>query len=1257
MADDNLEVQSKITLRSSSGNWLFAKQDFQSWYEEGSQLPSSRMLLLIGPPGTGKSVICKSTASYLKSRGGNIQYHTFNKTHQLKQTASFCLRSIAAQAALYHKEFQTAILRLHEKTGVRFNQNHSFQSIWDRVFEDILFKLQSSTPLFWVLDSIDESDSTAVILQRLSSIQSKTPIKVFATCRPIKGIPTSAETRLATYFLQPSDTEADMLEFVTRTIRDTLPNDSATEKFVQDEIMSKAEGSFLWTRLALEMLQDNWHTKDDIKAALTRVPSGMTAMYSRMVTLMEDQGSRNSHLARHVLAWVVCSWRPLYINELEEALKPAFGTFTNLALTITQICGHFITIDRSDERGPRACLIHITAKEFLTKENEAGAPWINSKRAHQDIARTCLSYLCDDKWRGQLGSLGGLSGTSRFASSGKHTNRLLAISTTYPLLPYATWHWAYHLKKSPTEEFELLEIIETFMISHSLSWIEAIAFSGNMIHLVRSARYLKAYVKKTSKSSCNNTKWIQSWATDFIRIASKFATNLIMSPSSVYRNIPPMCPTQSMVARAFGPRRLGSLSVTGSPMQTWDDCLASIIIDNDEQPSQVLANDIHFFTLVSSLGEITVWNAETCEKLHVLKHDEFVALIAIGNSGALLVASSLSKFYIWDTASARILHEIPKTADARVHDLVIGPGETEILAAFENFVIETIHVESGKSSQQHLDVSRLDVGYQNCPWCQSISPDGTKVAMGWRGRPPLVWDLRNGHGAVPLKCRSRAVSDSAMYPKDLVWHPDSGSLVVLCQDTTVYEWRIFDDELIEFSHIKAHQVTFSPDGSLFLSSDHEGTLSIWTLPRLGLIYSLKNSGDPLSTVVFSPDNQRFYDIRGSNCNIWEPDALIRSDDPDLEETGSLSGSIATEAVISTQQSTSSHITVLVVGPTDKVFACGREDGSVVIHDALYGGRLRKVYNHTGSNDVTLLAWSSQGKFIASCDLSSLIIVKRLQQKDNGKWAVFPVMEHRLEGAVDQLLFSSDENFLLITTSTKIRVWDMKAKVEKYAVPSISHDRRYWVPGSIRRDLFGLGENDVQLLDWATGLQARDENDGFAGANNPDLSSLHDSVKRTEHSAQSGQNTIIWSSSVNAGSHHVVATVQEQDHHWTSAYRHLQLTVRNLSTKPELSQKISPLICNKIKQLLGTIENNLLFLSFDGWICSYNIAPLILAGNHRRLSTGVMSRKEDLEGFRRHFYIPRDWLNTASADAVANADGTIFFPKQGEVAIVRNGLRF
>ena len=114
--------------------------------------------------------------------------------------------------------------------------------------------------------------------------------------------------------------------------------------------------------------------------------------------------------------------------------------------------------------------------------------------------------------------------------------------------------------------------------------------------------------------------------------------------------------------------------------------------------------------------------------------------------------------------------------------------------------------------------------------------------------------------------------------------------------TKMVDWNIDDDTQTEHSHLAAREMAVSPDGALLLTSDHNGTLSVWTTGQFRLIYQVKYD-EFVRDLAFAPDGQRFYDVRGTLCNVWEPDALIRSDDSGREDASSIHETTFSEPIV------------------------------------------------------------------------------------------------------------------------------------------------------------------------------------------------------------------------------------------------------------------------------------------------------------------------------------------------------------------------
>jgi hypothetical protein len=70
------------------------------------------------------------------------------------------------------------------------------------------------------------------------------------------------------------------------------------------------------------------------------------------------------------------------------------------------------------------------------------------------------------------------------------------------------------------------------------------------------------------------------------------------------------------------------------------------------------------------------------------------------------------------------------------------------------------------------------------------------------------------------------------------------------------------------------------------------------------------------------------------------------------------------------------------------------------------------------------------------------------------------------------------------------------------------------------------------------------------------------------------------------------------------------------------------------------DNQLVFLSKSGW-----------------LSTLALDLAADGVSAKRHFFLPQDWLDSASLGLVhVTTEGALFCPKDSEVGVIRNGFK-
>ena len=332
----------------------------------------------------------------------------------------------------------------------------------------------------------------------------------------------------------------------------------------------------------------------------------------------------------------------------------------------------------------------------------------------------------------------------------------------------------------------------------------------------------------------------------------------------------------------------------------------------------------------------------------------------------------------------------------------------------------------------------------------AFSQDSKRIAIAYRGRPVLVWRMNLNRRQPPLRCIRRddihkKEGDAWNAPEVVLWQPDSSNILILYQDTKLVYWNVDEGTQTEHSHIDAREMVMSCDGNLLFTSNNNGTLSVWSIGQFRLIYQLVYD-ELVRDIAFAPDAQRFYDIRGTACNVWEPDALVRCDDY-CQEDSSTHDTLFSAPVVPSDDNSRIQVSSLVCDNNDTYFCAGKEDGTVTVYDMENAQSLRKLYSHSNSVSVIDITWSKWQKYIASADDSGHVVAKRLEkptQQSNKKWKVFSLLDIKLGTAITQLLFSQSEEFMLICSVSLDCIWSTKTKEKLFQVERHDNASRQWI---------------------------------------------------------------------------------------------------------------------------------------------------------------------------------------------------------------------
>lgn len=1243
-------------------DWILSEPGFKLWLEETSE---SRVAWLNARPASGKSILASHIINHIRETGHDCQYYFFRFGDQTKRSLNGLLRSLGFQIAKDIPAFRRELTMLVSE-GIKLQKTDA-RIIWQKIFVSILFKLVLSRPLYWVIDALDEADSPRILPDLLQGLSSScTPIRVLIVSRRTELL-SIAFDRLSVStpldLIQKCGQEhitSDIQMYVQKEMK-YMRGSNELKRQIMEIILERANGNFLWVHLVLEEIV-SCHTEQAIRQTLKEVPAGMGPLYQRMEQAIAGCPKQEDRiLAKTLLGWTICARRSLSLKELSQALLPEFPEFLDLKTTIQAVCGQFIVVDDRSH----VAMVHQTARDYLTKTSNLELS-VDLKRSHEALFGKTLSFLLDPKLRSKL-------------ERNQHT-----VLVAEPFLVYAATSWTYHLHQAATASEDTLDLLVKFFRGpFVLTWINSLALFSQLEALVKAARVLLTFVSLNRKLNLQKNpllhrlqdlELLESWACDLVKIVGKFGTHLLSVPTAIYKLIPPFCPQGSMIYQQFNRPDSSGLSISGFSNTTWNDCLTRISFHNGVKARSITCGG-RYFAVSSSIGTVVLYDSFDFEEICRLRHAEHVTTMAFNRRTDRFVSYGLKTTKIWAVPLGQLLVSITNPEDTKAMAITFTESDTKIITGSDDKLIRYFCVDNVDGAWQSLDptllreTSQIDGGFITSPCCMVFNTDATQIAVAYRGYPLSVWAI-NGPRLIG-RCKRVAEhkpnqarpSVTWMAVDRVTWNPVTGHLLGLYKDGSIFKWDPVGDENQE-GRTTADEIEVSPDGRLFVTSDSNGTVKVWSFAYLTVVYQL-SSESLVTGLAFSPDCRRFYDLRGSSITAWEPNSIIRFSDTEeahsetaSEDQTPTSMSQASEACVAPVN----PICALAAAPRNFLFCAGNEDGAVDLYDKSLGKMLELV-KFLNFLTVAHIAWGADGRHIAAADLGGHIIVKRLNpsRSDTGKahWEVQSMLTSKVEidvGGIYQILLNPDSTMLLIISQHRGQIWSVERGCIHAASPLEKGGARKWLNHPLQKNLLlGFGTTDLKIFRWndlmeVACLNLSDswlrsqgrtsfENDNAQSLSLTQLSINLSSGPKADDSvskamlAQDGRHLLVQTSEVSAqGRTRKSLLIFEVSL--------LEFPHDKTSTTALSPVDISSEILLRIEVLLGILPGGkLVFLDKDMWVCTVSLGSI-----------------DGAQALRRHYFIPRDWASTECLEQCCMLDdGTFLCPKDGEVAVITAGL--
>ena len=1203
-------------------------------YEWSLPSPKSKLLWLCGRPGCGKSILSSFLVHHLRDEGSSVQHFHFRGGDETKRSIGSLLRRLAFQIAVQFPAFRKALLKLAE--GGCKVPDVDWKSTWKRIYVDILFRMELCTPVYWVIDALDESSAGQAVLELLVDIQrSRTPIHVLVTGRQ-NPVLSSAVKRISSRLecsILPVDCDlTDMRTYIDDELQ-YFAWEPPLKHDITHKILDQANHSFLWVHLVLEEIKE-CNTEESIRATLAELPSGMETLYQRMESaIMHFRRPADESLSRQLFLWALHAHRSISVEELQSILECEFGRMLDISTTLNRLCGHFIVIESNNRIG----LLHQTAREYLTSTQNLPFS-LEAADAHKELLHKSLSAFLEKGLRQMLSP------------------------TKIKLLEYRAIFWPSHLKnvdnlESPDDQLDILT--RFFRESSFLTWVQTLAAMGQLSVLIETSHSLIYFTSQVRKADSygeflsrhsKDIEFLELWSRDLLKLPARFSGSLSLDPSSIQYSVAPLCPRHSAIYQTFGSNT--SLSARGIP-DDWDECLTRVSIGSEHSASLVRCS-ARYLLVTNSAGNLFVWDSGTFNLLHSLSHGSTISAVTFNASGDRIATYGAQRTIIWDPQSGVALLSIENSPEVNALFIAFANGDNTLMVGSDRRRVLYAHLNRIEVFWEIIDKSLLDDNesfegtFQNVASTLSLSPDHSSIAAVYRKFPLTIWSvdpprvlkrLNRGHASI-----------ASPFVQKVAWHPGSEELMGIFNDTCIFRLNIIDGTYEEnrlFQEQWPFDIRVSPNGSTFAISGSQGSINIFDYQTWALIYQM-TSEDIITDFCFSPDGYRLYDIRQSFCSVWEPSSLrlstvmgphshrqtldINSDRP----------KDAFECFVDNPM----PVTLLSPRPGGPVVLMADEDGLIELLDYDNGYRA-EIYQSPSTFSAEDLVWGEDGNHFAYLDIGGTLTVSHVKPISN-EWRVNQVARFKVEpdpGDFMQLLLSPDSKSLLVVFHQSIQLWSVQESAE-LLVNRECHDTeiagRWCTHPQSASHLLSITATDCVVHRWGDlaviscwSISADGKQNHCSSANRPNR------AQRDARITIQDVKSIITSHSK---THLIIrfdkrALLSQLQPNFLLVSSHIGLDGNNEHATLETAS-IPDSVRDQIKMPLNVLKNDrLVFLDKAFGICTWNLKSGLGGGEAKR-----------------HFFIPRDWASTQTIEHFhITQSGSFLCPLKKEIAVINSTI--
>ena len=456
-----------------SASWILRDAYFQTWLIADS----SSLLWLHGDPGKGKTMLAISLVQELdnkirlnNSNGQTILTYFFcDSKDDRRKNATSILRGIIYQTLTQRPElciyFRTEYERQKEHL---LSSPNTLQALW-RILQKI-FSHPNLERVYIVVDALDEcdpesADDLLTLLEpytrhadctdnhaELPLKHTSCIVKILLTSRNEVAIKQrlfeSLEISMEHNAISVDHAVRAYVDLKVQHLQRQKRYDEKLRAFVEEQLLEKAQGTFLWAALACRELSKPAVRLLQTKTVLQKLPPGLMPLYDRIMGQIlsgEDEESRDH--AKAILRAMVVAQRPYTLEELAVVTDLPEEYHHEIAVLedhVDTLCGSMVDI-----RKGLVYFVHASARDYiLTTKNVLSTPL---SLDHETVAVHCFHHVC----------------SYQAEDAGEPLRLTRKASMIYDRLEYPVLFWLDHVKSSPKSVSEEIYPSHPFFQPHS----------------------------------------------------------------------------------------------------------------------------------------------------------------------------------------------------------------------------------------------------------------------------------------------------------------------------------------------------------------------------------------------------------------------------------------------------------------------------------------------------------------------------------------------------------------------------------------------------------------------------------------------------------------------------------------------------------------------------------------------------------------------------------------------------------------------